>query len=54
MGVGHLLTIDYKGSIAPVMEDILGIVILWGLTLQMTVEDFRLREVLASRQFRQY
>jgi len=35
--VGHFPLWEYKVSIAPVPEYILGIDILWGLTLQMTV-----------------
>ena len=37
MGVGCLSPPEYKVSIATVPDYILGIDILWGLTLQMTV-----------------
>ena len=42
MGVGRLPPWECKVSIAPVQEYILGIAILWGLALQMTVGEFRL------------
>ena len=42
MGVGCLPPWEYKVSIAPVQEYILGIAILGGLALQMTVGEFRL------------
>ncbi len=37
LGVGRLPPWEYKVSIAPVQEYILGIDILWGLALQTTV-----------------
>ena len=42
LGVRCLPPWEYKVSIAPVQEYILSIGILWGLALQMTVEEFRL------------
>jgi len=42
LGVGCLPPWEYKVSIAPVQEYILGIDILWGLALQTTVGEFRL------------
>mgnify|MGYP001858488863 CR=1 FL=1 len=42
LGVGHLPPREYKVSIAPVPEYILGIDILWGLALQTTVGQFKL------------
>ena len=44
LGAGHLPPWEYKVSIAPVQEYILSIDILWGLTLQTTVGEFRLRQ----------
>ena len=44
LGVGRLPPREYKVSIAPIPEYILGIDILSGLTLQTTVGEFRLRE----------
>ena len=44
LGVGHLPPREYRRSIAPIPEYILGIDILSGLTLQTTVGEFRLRE----------
>lgn len=44
LGLGHLPPLGYKLSVAPVSEYILGIDILWGVTLQITVGEFRLRE----------
>ena len=44
LGAGHLPPWEYKVSIAPVQEYILSIDILWGLTLQTTVREFRLRQ----------
>uniref|UniRef100_A0A669QJJ3 ribonuclease H n=1 Tax=Phasianus colchicus TaxID=9054 RepID=A0A669QJJ3_PHACC len=44
LGVGRLPPREYKVSIAPVQEYILGIDILWGLALQTTVGEFRLRQ----------
>ena len=43
-GVGPLPPQEYKVSITPVPEYILGIDILWGLALQTTVGDFRFRQ----------
>jgi len=45
LGVGHLLPWDYKMSIPPVLVYVLGIDTLWSLSLQMTVGEFRMREV---------
>ena len=42
LGVVCLPPWEYKVSIAPVREYILGIDILWGLSLQTTVGEFRL------------
>lgn len=42
LGVGHLPSWEYKVSIAPNQEYILGIDILWGLTLQTNIGEFRL------------
>ena len=42
LGFGRLPPQEYKVSIAPVQEYILGIDILWGLALQITVGEFRL------------
>ena len=44
LGVGRLPPREYEVSIAPVQEYILGIDILWGLALQTTVGEFRLRQ----------
>ena len=44
LGIGCLPPREYKVSIAPVQEYILGIDILWGLALQTTVGEFRLRQ----------
>ena len=44
LGVGHLPPREYKVSIAPDQEYILGIDILWGLALQTTVGEFRLQQ----------
>lgn len=41
--VGHFPPWEFKVSIALVLEYILGVDILWGLTLQMTVGGFRQR-----------
>ena len=45
LAVGRIPLLAYKVSIAPVWEYILGIDILSGLTLQMTVGEFRQREM---------
>lgn len=45
MGVGWLPPQEYKVSIAPVPEYIVSIGTLWDLTLQMTVGEFRQREM---------
>jgi len=50
LGVECLPLQQYKVSIAPVLEYILGKDILWGLTLQTTMEEFRLRERYVSIQ----
>ena len=42
LGAGRLPAWEYKESIAPAQEYILGIDILWGLALQTTVGEFRL------------
>jgi len=44
LGIGRLPPQEYKVSIAPVQEYILGIDMLWGLALQMTVGEFRLQQ----------
>jgi len=44
LGVGCLPPREYKVSIVPVQEYILGIDILWGLALQTTVGEFRLQQ----------
>ena len=43
LGIGRLPPREYKVSIAPIQEYILGIDILWGLALQTTAGEFRLR-----------
>ena len=50
MGVEDLPPWECKVSIAPVQEYILGIDILWGLALQMTVGEFRLQQRCISVQ----
>jgi len=50
MGVEDLPPWECKVSIAPVQEYILGIDILWGLALQMTVGEFRLWQRCISIQ----
>lgn len=52
LGVGHLPPWKCEKSVAPVPEYILGIHILGGLTLQITVGEFRLKDVLVSGQCR--
>jgi len=42
VGVGHLSSQEYKVSIAPVREYIVGIDILWDLAFQTTIGEFRL------------
>ena len=42
LGAGRLPAWEYKESIAPAQEYILGIDILWGLALQTTMGEFRL------------
>ena len=48
--VGCLPPWEYEVAISPVQEYILGIGILWGLALQMTVEEFRLQQRCISVQ----
>lgn len=50
--VGHLPPQEYKVSTAPVPEYILGTDTLWCLTLQTTVGEFRLRDMLVSGRCR--